>query len=187
MVERPGAFFLCLVLLLNLCSCALGNQGTAVKTHPKYDDFRDIPGITQEGIQQIEALQSSDMSFGYGMCPSIEAFYDEQGNIGGYTALFCAWLSDLFGIEFTPVTVEWSDLHDQMGAGTIDFTGEMTANKGFVLQSSLHGDNSHQPRMENASRRFGKSKCFDLGNGSGGHFCHLFNTRMPSLRYHGVF
>ena len=118
---------MCLILLLNLCGCYSGTQNASDGAYPYYDDYRDIPGITQEEIEAIEALKASHTSLAYGMCQSTEAFYDEQGNIAGYTALFCEWLTGLFGIRFEPVIAEWDNLNSQMESGDIDFTGELTS------------------------------------------------------------
>jgi len=125
---RLCSFFVCLLLLLNLCSCAVSTQKADGGAYPEYENYRDIPGVTEDEISQIEALKKSRAALVYGMCPSTETFYDESGRIGGYTALFCEWLTGLFGIEFEPVIVEWDDLHTQMESGTIDFTGELTSN-----------------------------------------------------------
>ena len=118
----------CLLIMLNLCSCGLANQKSEGKAYPIFEDYRDIPGVTQEEIERIEELKISQTSLIYGMCPTTETFYNEQGDIGGYTALFCVWLTDLFGIQFEPIIVEWDELQLQMEAGTIDFTGELTSN-----------------------------------------------------------
>jgi hypothetical protein len=69
--------------------------------------FRDIPGITQYEINAIEELQRQRQSFIYAMAESAEAFNNTvlineviEGEIGGFSALFCEWLTDLFGIQF---------------------------------------------------------------------------------------
>ena len=126
-MRRGCSLLLCLILLLNLCGCDLGLRNSGGSAYPEYDDYKEIPGVTQEELEQIDKLKATREPFVYGMCPSSEAFYDEQGNIAGYTALFCEWLTDLFGIRFEPVIVEWDELNSQMSAGTIDFTGELTS------------------------------------------------------------
>jgi len=89
--------------------------------------YQDIPGVTDDEIIAIEALREEVASFVYGMNPSTEAFYDESGEIRGYTALFCDWLTELFGIPFKPGLYEWGDLVAGLETGDIDFTGELTA------------------------------------------------------------
>jgi len=93
----------------------------------KYPSFRDIPGVTQEEIHAIEALQKERTHFIYGMNISTEAFHKENNEVKGYTALFCEYLSHLFGTHFEPVIYEWNNLIEGLENGSIDFTGELTA------------------------------------------------------------
>ncbi|MDR1507206.1 MAG: response regulator [Treponema sp.] len=92
-----------------------------------YTDYRNIPEITADEIDAIQKLQEQRGSFVYGANLSTETFYDENGEIHGYSALFCTWLSQLFGIPFTPAVYEWDDLIKGLEDNTIDFTGELTA------------------------------------------------------------
>jgi signal transduction histidine kinase/ActR/RegA family two-component response regulator len=88
--------------------------------------FRDIHGVTAEEIAAIEALQQG--FFIYGMTSSTEAFKDgEGGGVGGYTALFCEWLTGLLGVRFQPAVYSLDDLAAGLQNGEIDFTGELTA------------------------------------------------------------
>jgi len=93
----------------------------------KFTFYQDIPGVTPEDIEAIEALSAQSASFVYGMNPSTEAFYNEHGEIRGYSALFCEWLTELFGIPFEPALFEWGELVAGLEDGSIDFTGELTA------------------------------------------------------------
>ena len=95
-----------------------------------YTSFKEIPGVTQIEIQAIEKLREQIDTLKYGMVPSTEMFEDiRSGEINGFSALFCQWLTKLFGIEFKPVIYEWGDLIDGLESGEIDFTGELTANE----------------------------------------------------------
>jgi len=93
-----------------------------------FTSFRDIPDVTGADIAAIEELQSRGKSFVYAVNYSTEAFHNEDGTVKGFTALFCQWLSKLFDIPFIPQTVEWDELINGLENGTIDFTGELTAN-----------------------------------------------------------
>jgi len=93
-----------------------------------FNSYRDIPGVTEDEIRDIEALKKEKQFFTYGMLSSAETFVMEDGRIGGYTALFCDWLSRLFEIPFKPVIYEWGELTAGIISHGIDFTGEMTAN-----------------------------------------------------------
>jgi ABC-type amino acid transport substrate-binding protein len=106
-------------------SCSPAPHSPLPTSQSPFATFRDIPGITAEEIQAIEALQQKYESFIYGMTVSTEAFLTDNG-VGGYTALFCEWLSGLFGIEFQPAIYSWMDLMAGLESGQVDFTGELT-------------------------------------------------------------
>jgi len=60
------------------------------------------------------------------MTQTTETFYD--GNtISGFTASFCDWLTELFGVPFIPGIYDWGELSTGLENHTIDFTGELTA------------------------------------------------------------
>ena len=94
-----------------------------------YQSFRDIPGVSADEIKAIEALKTKYDHFVYAMPPSTEAFVGENFKIAGFSALFCDWLTDIFGIRFKPVLYQWGDLLEGLGTGEIDFTGEMAASE----------------------------------------------------------
>jgi PAS domain S-box-containing protein len=92
-----------------------------------FTSYHAIPGVTEEEIKAVEALREKNPFFVYGMLSTNETFIGENGEIRGYSALLCEWLSQLFGIPFKPVIYEWGDLIAGMDTGEVDFTGEMTA------------------------------------------------------------
>jgi len=92
-----------------------------------FASYLDIPGVTEDEIRAIETFRKNNRSFIYGMLSTIETFIDEKGEINGYSALFCGWLSEIFGIPFKPAIYEWGDLVTGIKSNEIDFTGEMTA------------------------------------------------------------
>jgi len=91
-----------------------------------FTSYRDIPGVTDDEIKAIEALKLKYTFFEYGMLPSAETFIKENSETGGFTALFCEWLSQLFDIPFKPAIYKWDDLLAGINSKEIDFTGEMT-------------------------------------------------------------
>ena len=107
---------------------------------PTYTSYKDIPGVTQEEIAIIEGFRSSGRAFVYGAYLTSECF-DDSGSMGGFGALFCQWLGDLFGVEFTPVIYEWTDLLAGLETGAIDFTGELTVTperqKDYLMTSTI--------------------------------------------------
>ena len=120
---------ICLFLLLAHCfSCALlvscsNSSGNLSTGNYPYKSFMDIPGVTSQEISAIQAFQGRGVSFVFGMVPTTEAFYAGDNTIKGFSALFCDWLSELFGIQFNLTVFEWSDLMAGMDNGKIDFTG----------------------------------------------------------------
>ncbi|MDR2577875.1 MAG: transporter substrate-binding domain-containing protein [Chitinispirillales bacterium] len=93
---------------------------------PSYSTYRDIPGVTEEEAAAVEALRGRFDRFVYGMMPSTEAFINRDGEIRGFTALFCGWLTELFGIPFEPELFTWAELFEGLENGSIDFAGNLT-------------------------------------------------------------
>jgi len=88
--------------------------------------YRDIPGVTKEEINAVEALKASRGKFIYGSMPSTEAFTLPDGTHNGFTPMFCSLLTKLFGIPFVLELYTWEELKNGLDAKTIDFTGEIT-------------------------------------------------------------
>ena len=112
-------------LFLIISSCA--NTGVNNTEIIKFSSFRDVPEVTEAEIRAIEVLQGQRLSFVVGNLQSTETFYNMHGEIRGFTALLCEWLTELFGIYFEPKTYEWDELLRGLESGEIDFTGELTA------------------------------------------------------------
>jgi diguanylate cyclase (GGDEF)-like protein len=114
-------FFAAMFLLLLSCD----DKASQSNEMPVYSSFRNIPNITGEEILAIEALQKNRASFVYGMTLSAEAFLKESGDVGGYAALVCSWLTELFGIPFMPAIYEWDNLIEGLESHKIDFSGDI--------------------------------------------------------------
>ena len=122
----------CTILLaaIMLIAAISGCTGQASRNdYIVFTSFRDVPGVTAEQISAVEQLQGRIEYFVYSVNHSTEAFISEDGTIQGFAALFCEWLTDLFEIPFHTHLAEWDDLIDGLDDGTIDFTGELTANE----------------------------------------------------------
>ena len=89
-----------------------------------YASYRDIPGVTDEEIEAIETLRRQLDSLVYIAVPSTEAFLDENGQIKGWSSLFCKWLTNLFGIEFKPQFATWAEYFPAL-ASYADFAGQI--------------------------------------------------------------
>ena len=88
--------------------------------------YREIPGISAEEIQAIEALGAAGRSFSYSGLVSTEFFPQGDGGQAGFTVLLCSLLSELFGMPFIPELNDWDQLKSRLDRGLIDFTGELT-------------------------------------------------------------
>ncbi|MDL2314110.1 transporter substrate-binding domain-containing protein [Desulfovibrio sp. OttesenSCG-928-C14] len=119
--------FLALACLLLVPQAGCRQEDQASKADPVYKKYTDIPGVTPEEIAAIEALKKRYGGFSVAMNHSAESFYQDDGSIGGYSSLFCAWLTELFGAPFKMEIAEWDALLAGLAAHTIDFTGELTA------------------------------------------------------------
>jgi len=103
--------------------------------------FRDVPGITSVEINAIESLQKQGRILLYGMPLSTEAFFNARGEVRGFSALFCEWMSEFFEIEFKPQIMEWLDLLHGLETTEISFTGELTEteerHKNYFMTSDI--------------------------------------------------
>jgi signal transduction histidine kinase/ActR/RegA family two-component response regulator len=110
-----------------LSGCAGPSLAAFHNRYPVYHFSGDIPGVTVEELDAIKQIRYSHSRFVYAMTPSSETFLNDDGSIGGFSVLFCEWLSGLFGIPFEPEIVEWDTLIAGLETGSIDFTGELGA------------------------------------------------------------
>jgi len=108
----------------------------------KYDhsSYRDIPGVTDKEIEAIEALKEQRDRLVYITMSGTEAFLGENGQIQGWSALFCKWLTDLFGIEFKPQFALWPEYFPAL-ASYADFAGQIPATeewrKSYMMTSAV--------------------------------------------------
>jgi signal transduction histidine kinase/ActR/RegA family two-component response regulator len=111
----------------------------------QYNTFRDIPGVTSEEIKAIEDIRGRYDSFTYGMPLSTEAFINENGEVRGYAALLCEWLTDFFEIPFKPKLFEWLELLALMEKKEVAFSGELTATEERHKIYSMTSDIASRP------------------------------------------
>ena len=123
--KRLFAIILVTVILLALVSGCV-QRGGSNDYIPVFASFRDVPEVTADEITAIEALQKNREFFIFAGNYSTEMF-ETDGEVSGFAALLCEWLSGLFDIRFIPTIKEWDDLINGMESGKIDFTGELTA------------------------------------------------------------
>jgi len=111
-----------ITVAVSVLSCA--EKIIAEDDFPK--TFRDVSNITEDEIDAIENFQKQGRAFIYGMPLSTEAFADSQGNIHGFSAIFCEWLTEFFELKFKPALYDWQDLLEGLETKEISFTGELT-------------------------------------------------------------
>jgi signal transduction histidine kinase/CheY-like chemotaxis protein/HPt (histidine-containing phosphotransfer) domain-containing protein len=88
--------------------------------------YSDIPGITEDEITAIEELKKQKDSLVYGVSLMTETFINENGEIDGFTALFCDWMTALFGIQFKTEIHDLRDVLAKLKTGEVNF-GALTA------------------------------------------------------------
>jgi PAS domain S-box-containing protein len=143
-VTKRNIFIISLAIILVLfLSCSKPSQ--QIQGEFQHISFRNVPGITDDEIKAIEALQNEYAYFIYGMPLSIEAFKNEKGEVRGYAALLCEWLTNVFDIRFLPKLYDWPDLLTGLEAGEISFTGELTATPGRLRSYYMTSDIALRP------------------------------------------
>jgi len=121
---------------LFLMGCLYAEERGNSQLPPIIKSYKDISDITDKEKNDIKELQSKfgRNGFVYGMPKSTEAFIKGtdkssslDGEIGGFSVLFCDWLTELFDIPFTTKHYELSELLSGLENNNIDFTGELTS------------------------------------------------------------
>ncbi|MCL2500835.1 MAG: ATP-binding protein [Defluviitaleaceae bacterium] len=87
--------------------------------------FREIPGISDADIRDIDDFRAQGRDFVLGMHPTTEIFLS-GGEVKGFAALLCEWLTELLDIPFTPLIVDWGDLLAGLESHDIDFTATLS-------------------------------------------------------------
>jgi CheY-like chemotaxis protein/ABC-type amino acid transport substrate-binding protein len=123
-VQRIITLLISCVITIYTTGCFRGPDGISPDTK-LFKTYRDIPGITIQEVYAIEALKEKYDTFNFGLTLTTESFLKENGEVGGYAALFCEWLTELFDIRFQPEIYQWGDLLGKLNAGEIDFAGNM--------------------------------------------------------------
>ena len=130
-MRRYVCIFLALLTVF-FTGCSTATHQTAIEI-VEYKDYQDIPGVTAEEIEAIERIRASDASFVFGMPEGMSCFWREDNVMDGYSVLLCRWLSELFGIKFTPAIYEWDELIDGVNSCGIQFTGALPSSSGFEI------------------------------------------------------
>ncbi|MDR2742961.1 MAG: response regulator [Treponema sp.] len=135
---------LCVVLLAGVLSGCGKNAGNRSRLSGigGYASYKDIPGVTAEEIDAIEALRKSSSFLIYGMPLSTECFRSTEDFITrGFSARVCEWLTEFFGIKFRPLIYEWDSLLRGIDRYDISFSGEFSSSlrdiEGYYLTDAI--------------------------------------------------
>ncbi|MDR1084271.1 MAG: transporter substrate-binding domain-containing protein [Deltaproteobacteria bacterium] len=102
-----------------------------------YKSYLEVPQVTPEEISAVARLIRSRSSYVLGMTESAESFFDQEGEIRGYSVLLGQWLEGLFGLKFEPMVFGRGDLIGSLKSHRTDFTadlspGEPALNTAFI-------------------------------------------------------
>ena len=123
-MRRSIALLLIIAAILASASCqAKHKEAVDVSAVTSY---KDIPGIEESEIAAIEDLKNIRDKFIYGQMHETEAFIQPDGTYSGFAVKFCAFLTELFGIEFSLQLFDWETLKNGIDNQLIDFTGDLT-------------------------------------------------------------
>jgi signal transduction histidine kinase/CheY-like chemotaxis protein len=127
----PGLGFFSLLALALILMLA-GSPVSIFPDETKTTDFgsltsiAEIPSITPADIRDIEALKALGRPLILGSTLSTEAFWDEHGQLRGFSPHLAQWLTQIFDLEFVAQPYPWNFLMEGLADHSIDFTGELT-------------------------------------------------------------
>ena len=193
--KRAIALLLLFCLVAALATACFGRPGSPPSEYESVlniKDYRDIPGITEQEISDIEALKSSRSYFSYGSLLSTETFMLQDGTFAGFSALFRDLLSELFGIPFVQEIHLWDNFMDDLLGHSIDFTGDLTPTperKQVLFMTSPIAERSLSVFvLEDAADivRVGDLNGLDIGLGIGTAAIELIESAYPDLVFNTV-
>ncbi|MCP1109963.1 ATP-binding protein [Ohessyouella blattaphilus] len=127
MKKRITAILLLLAILVSLLTACEKPSQKKITNDKTFASYKDIPGVTEELIEQVEAIKASRSSLSFATTPSTEAFVcSECSKIKGFVPDCCEWLSELFGIEFVPELQDVVPLFEGLRNETNDFVGDLS-------------------------------------------------------------
>jgi len=125
-IKRIVALILIVTIAASCVAGCLNIPDRSVNDVDSIKTFRDVPGITSEEIEAIEALLQTRDSFSFGALLSTYAFTLPDGSNAGFFPLLCELLTDLFERPFSVEFYDWDELNENLNDYTTDFTGELT-------------------------------------------------------------
>ena len=119
------------------CAAAKDEPGPDYPATFAIESYREIPGITNEEMEAIEAFKKAGRRFSYASLYTTETYQQADGAYSGFTVMFNELLSDLFGIPFDLYVLEWDELISGINSTEYDFTGELTPTPERAEQYSM--------------------------------------------------
>ena len=109
MRERIACLLIAAVFLPPLDSGSRHGGAPGVCTDEAVVPFYEVAGVTTEEVLAIEVRIAGGDTLIYGTTPSSESFTGDNGEVCGFTARMCEWMSALLGIAVKPVMYSWGD------------------------------------------------------------------------------
>jgi signal transduction histidine kinase/CheY-like chemotaxis protein/ABC-type amino acid transport substrate-binding protein len=154
-----AAVVICAALLLLGMASAVRDSASGIVNDEgvyeyAYKSLHDIPGITDNDIDQINAIRGKYDTLIFANLLSTELFINENGEFDGFVPKFISWFSKLFDIPIKVQIEEWDDLVEKLQKGKVHFTGELTSteerkNTHFMTRPIIERT-LHTMRMKNA-------------------------------------
>ena len=151
-----------LLLSVLLIAVSFVQMPVLAETEPVvYKYYQDIPGVTDAEIAAIEQIKSARSSFSFGAMYSADAFYTQDGSMGGYLPALCDGLSNLFGIAFDIQIQSRDDAGAQEVFLESDFTSEILFDQNTKNQYMM--TDSVNEKLVHAYRKSGTESLLVLG------------------------
>ena len=131
------------IIVMGITACSDNISNTSID-FSKIKSYREIPGVSADDIAAIEELKKERDSLVYGMTLSSEGFINELGEVDGFTAFLCEWLTNLFGIKFDLSILSWNELNNKISSGEVDFS---------TYSRPIEGDEDHFYMTDPISKR----------------------------------
>lgn len=114
--------WLCFACMVSGCE----NDPAPRKAPPAITHYTQIPGITQEEINALEALKKEHPTLSFGMALTTEAFYGQKGKPDGFLRLVAEHFESLLDMPVQPKVEEWDALIEALHSHRLDLTGELS-------------------------------------------------------------
>ena len=114
-------------LLIILSGCSKINDDLIIKNN-LISNYKNIPGITNEEIKQIEVLKNEKKKIIFGTLKSDEIFSNRDQTNNGFIKQICGLFSYIFDIPFITEYYDWETLENEVLCENVDFTDIMTNN-----------------------------------------------------------